>query len=42
MNSRNKKNIGTPNPKIVINENMKDHGSDPFFVRMEKTVMLTH
>ncbi len=33
MNSRDKKNVRTTNPKIVINENMKDHGSDPFFVR---------
>jgi hypothetical protein len=33
MNSGNKKNGKSNKPKIVVNRNMKDHGSDPFFVR---------
>ena len=32
MNHIDKKNIRTTNPKIVINENMKEHGSDTYFV----------
>jgi hypothetical protein len=32
MNSRDKKNRSS-NSKIVVNQNMKDHSNDPFFVQ---------
>jgi hypothetical protein len=32
MNSRDKKSKSS-NPKIVVNQNIKDHSNDPFFVQ---------
>jgi hypothetical protein len=33
MNLGNKKNGKITNPKIVVNNDMKDHSNDPFFAK---------
>lgn len=33
MNTVDKKNRKDGNPKIVINQHLKDHGDDPFFIQ---------
>lgn len=33
MNSNDKKSSKPTTPKIVVNQNMKDHSNDPFFVQ---------